>query len=168
MFLRGVSYSAEAYELAPQSISWGRWLSTGLRNVAVKQASFGERDTALRSYQKYVAVRRKLAFENPAVPSLKGELHQAHMDLASYQRELNLTAEADRSLKAAQDVLENIPAIHRPRCSTWQSSMAPYHCRRRVQLSPPAQTKSSVDDTRIWRWRRLPRRSRTVTATSTR
>ena len=108
MFQRGVSYSAEAYELAPQSITWGRWLSIGLKNVATKKASFGERDDALQSYQQYVDVRRKLAFENPAVPSLKGELHQAFMDLASYQRELNLTVEADRSFKAAQEVLENI------------------------------------------------------------
>ncbi|MCS7469981.1 protein kinase [Stieleria sp. ICT_E10.1] len=108
MFQRGVSYAAEAYELAPQSITWGRWLSIGLKNVAIKQALFSEQDNALQSYQQYVDVCRKLAFENPAVPSLKGELHQALMDLANYQRELNLTVAADRSFKAAQEVLENI------------------------------------------------------------
>ena len=81
----------------------------GLRNVAYKQRSFGEQDAAIKSFERAVAVRRKLAFENPAVPTLKGELHKAWVDLGNYQRELGRAQQANRSFRAARDVLENIP-----------------------------------------------------------
>ena len=109
LFERGNQYIAEAYGKSPQTILWGRWLCIGLRNVANLQKSFGEQDAALKSFQRAVDVRRRLAFENPAVPSLKGELHKAWVDLGKYQRDLKLAQQANRSYRAARDVLENIP-----------------------------------------------------------
>jgi serine/threonine protein kinase/tetratricopeptide (TPR) repeat protein/Flp pilus assembly protein TadD len=109
MFERGVGCSAEAYRHAPQTILWGRWLANGLRNVAITQAEFGNDPEALDSYQRLVAVRRKLAFENPFVPSLKGDLYKAYRELGNCERRLGDTAAAERSLRAARDVLENIP-----------------------------------------------------------
>jgi tetratricopeptide (TPR) repeat protein/serine/threonine protein kinase len=109
MFERAVEYSARAYEMAPHNISWGRWLGLGLGNVAGKQASLGFSEAALRSYQRRVDVRQKLVFENPAVASLRGELCQAHLDLAKHERQLGHTVEANRSLRDARLVLLNIP-----------------------------------------------------------
>ncbi len=109
MFQRGVSYKAEAYRNAPQTILWGRWLGIGLRNVAVKQAAFGNQQEALQSFRRLVEIRRKLAFENPAVPSLKGDLYKAYLDLGNYQKQLGDTVAANRSLRAAQEILENTP-----------------------------------------------------------
>ena len=109
MFERAVGYSAEAYSKSPQTIMWGRWLCIGLRNVANKQKAFGDQEAALTSFERAVAVRRKLAFENPAVPSLKGELHKAWIDLGNYQRALGRAPQANRSFRAAREVLENVP-----------------------------------------------------------
>ena len=168
MFQRGVSYSAEAYELAPQSITWGRWLSIGLKNVAIKQALFGEQDNALQSYQRYVAVCRKLAFENPAVPSLKGELHQAFTDLASYQRELKLTVEltVDQGREGSvgehrsNDARRNVRSGNR----LWRTVTPDGRFSRIVGK----RIKPNVNGMLIWRWRRSPRQSKMASVTSTR
>ena len=109
MFERGVRYAAEAYGKAPQSVMWGRWLCIGLRNVASKYKQFGQHDDALQSFRRAVVIRRKLAFENPAIASLKAELHRAWVDLAKHQRTSGDEQAAVRSFRAAREVLENIP-----------------------------------------------------------
>ena len=110
MFERAVSYSAEAYDKSPQTILWGRWLCIGLHNIAAKRAYFGDQAEALLAYQRAVAVYRKLAFDNPAVPSLKGKLYKAWIDLGSYQQDLGKSSDAARSFRAAEHVLANIDA----------------------------------------------------------
>ena len=75
------------------------------------QDRFGNRQEALRSYRRAIDVRRKLAFENPAVPSLKGDLYKAYLDLGYYQKHLGDATAANRSLRAAKEVLENIPRV---------------------------------------------------------
>jgi len=109
MFQKAVDYSAEAYAKEPQTLRWGRWLCIGLRNVAFAQQSFGEYEKALESLQEAVIIRRRLAFENPRVPSLKAELWKAHMDLGNHQRKLGRNDDATRSFRAAEQVLVNIP-----------------------------------------------------------
>ncbi len=109
MFERGVAYAAQAYEKAPHSILWGRWLCIGLDNLARKQSALERKGDALASYKRLVVVSRKLAFENPAVTSLRGELYNAHLLLGRYQRQLGNTVEASRSFRDARDVLEHIP-----------------------------------------------------------
>ena len=39
MYEKSVAYQAQAYERAPHSILWGRWLCTGLRNLALTQSA---------------------------------------------------------------------------------------------------------------------------------
>ncbi|MBW3539799.1 MAG: protein kinase, partial [Planctomycetes bacterium] len=109
MYERGVEYSAQAYEREPHSMTWGRWLCIGLRNVAGTHAASGQQQEALASYQRLVAVSRKRAFENPAVTSLRADLYESHLLLAQFQRQLGNTDEAARSFRDARDVLENIP-----------------------------------------------------------
>jgi serine/threonine protein kinase/tetratricopeptide (TPR) repeat protein len=110
LFKLGVSYHRQAYNRSPQTILWGRWLCISLRNVASYQPYFGERDKALESYERVVEIRRKLAFDNPRVPSLKAELHRALMDLGNYQRKLDRIEEANRSFEEAKGILE---IVHR-------------------------------------------------------
>ncbi|MCU0962047.1 MAG: tetratricopeptide repeat protein, partial [Pirellulaceae bacterium] len=109
MYQRAVQYMQQAYDRAPHSLLWGRWLYINLRNVAAVQAELGQQQEALTSYQRYVAVTRKRVFENPAITSLRGELCQAHLRLARYQRQLGNASEANRSFREARELLENIP-----------------------------------------------------------
>ncbi|MBS0266699.1 MAG: protein kinase, partial [Planctomycetes bacterium] len=109
MFERGVEYSVQAYEKAPHSILWGRWLCNGLRNLAQTHAALDHNRDALAAYQRLVVVSRKLVFENPAVTSLRGELCKAHLVLARHQRQMGDSAEALRTFRDARDVLEHIP-----------------------------------------------------------
>ena len=109
MFQHALTFKAQAYQTAPEKILWGRWLCIGLRNVARTQAGFSQQEEALRSYEQAAAIRQQLAFDNPAVPSLKSDLYKAWLDLGNYQRELGKKTAADRSFRAARRVLENIP-----------------------------------------------------------
>ena len=110
MYQRSVGYAAEAHEKAPHNIQWGRWLCVGVRNVALLQKKSGSgADETLQSFERLVALRRKLAFENPAVPSLKAELYKAWIELGAYQRSIPKNADANRSFRAAEDVVVNIP-----------------------------------------------------------
>jgi len=109
MFERGAEYVQQAYELEPHSIAWGRWLCNQLGNLAELQSGIGREQEALASYQRLVAVSRKLAFENPAVTSLRGDQYRALLFLARYQQQLGDTGEAARLFREAREVLENIP-----------------------------------------------------------
>jgi hypothetical protein len=73
------------------------------------QVRFGNQQEALRSYRRAIEVRRKLAFEKPAVPFLKGHRYKAYLDLGNYQRRSGHSEEANRSFRATQEMLENIP-----------------------------------------------------------
>jgi serine/threonine protein kinase/tetratricopeptide (TPR) repeat protein len=109
LYERAVEYTAQAYERAPHSLLWGRWLCIQIGNVARVWSKLGRKQEALATYQRLVAVSRKRAFENPAVTSLRGALSHAHLSLARYQQELGNTGEAAHSFREAREVLENIP-----------------------------------------------------------
>lgn len=109
MFERAVEYTARAYERAPHSIQWGRWLCTQLQNVASNQAALDKQDEALRSYQRLVTVSRKRAFENPVIGSLRADLYRAYLALGNYQKRLGDAAEGSRSFRLAREVLEQTP-----------------------------------------------------------
>ncbi len=106
---RAVDYFDKAYSKAPQTILFGRRLCLGLNNMAERQERLGQQEAALRSFQRVVTTRRKLAFENPAVASLKAELYRSWHNLAKSQRAAGESQNANRSLRAAREVLENIP-----------------------------------------------------------
>jgi serine/threonine protein kinase/WD40 repeat protein/Flp pilus assembly protein TadD len=109
MFERAAEYTAQAYERAPHSILWGRWLCTQLQNVASNQAALGKQDESLHTYQRLVTVSRKRAFENPAIGSLRADLCRAYLALGNYQKRLGDAAEGSRSFRLARDVLEQTP-----------------------------------------------------------
>jgi serine/threonine protein kinase len=109
MYQQALTFKADAFQKAPERILWGRWVCIGLRNVAFKQSSFGQQDEALKSFEQAAAIRSQLAYDNPAVPSLKGELYKAWLDVGNYQRELGKKSAANRSFRLARQVLENIP-----------------------------------------------------------
>jgi serine/threonine protein kinase/WD40 repeat protein/Flp pilus assembly protein TadD len=109
MFERSVEYSAQAYERAPHSILWGRWLCNGLLNVASSQAALDRQEAAQRSYERLVGVSRKRAFENPALGSLRADLYRAHLHLGKHHQRLANAADASRCFRLAREVLEQTP-----------------------------------------------------------
>src|SRR5688572_24654177 len=109
MFERAVDYSAQAYERAPHSILWGKWLCTGLSNVASNQAALDKQEDALRTYERLVAVSRKRAFENPAIAAPRGDLYRAYLFLGKHQKQTGDPAGGSRNFRLAREVLEQIP-----------------------------------------------------------
>lgn len=96
---------------APQTIKWGRRLCSGLRGVAYKQHKFGNRDEALQSRQRLVAVGRKLVFENPAVALLKAELYRDLMTLGANQRDHEQLACKDQRIVDAEKLDGGVWAV---------------------------------------------------------
>jgi eukaryotic-like serine/threonine-protein kinase len=109
MFERAAGYATRAYELAPHSILWSRWLCIQVRNAGIAQAKLGRQEDALASYERVVSVSRKRVFENPAIGELRADLYRAYLGLGSYQREVGDTAGSSRNFRLAREVLEQIP-----------------------------------------------------------
>lgn len=73
------------------------------------QDRVGSHEAALKSLNQLVVIRRTLAFENPAVTSLKSDLSRAHLELGrQHQRMGNLQA-ANLSFRRARELIELLP-----------------------------------------------------------
>jgi serine/threonine protein kinase len=104
-----VNYGAEAYLKSPQRMDSGRFLQDGLRYLAASQRRLEMHAEGVTTLQRRVDVCRKLAFDNPAVASLKADLCQSWVELAQQQRLTSDPEAANRSFRAAREVMENLP-----------------------------------------------------------
>jgi serine/threonine protein kinase/tetratricopeptide (TPR) repeat protein len=109
IYEQAATYAAQAYEKAPHSIRFGNGLVMVLRNIATTQSLLGMQSEALDSYRSVTEVCRKMAYENPAVAGLKGELCQALRDVGRYECRLGNESEAILAYQEAKEILKNIP-----------------------------------------------------------
>lgn len=73
MFRQAAHHSEAAVQRAPHVILFTQTLSTAQKNMAVTERRLGRAAEALRSGQAALQVRRKVAADNPALPSLQAD-----------------------------------------------------------------------------------------------
>lgn len=110
MFRRAAEYGEIAFAEAPQVLANGRLLAISQNNIASIERQLGREKEALAAYGRAVAVWRKMARDNPAVPYLHSSLFGFYRMLAHYQRELKQTEQAERTLRLAREVIERLPS----------------------------------------------------------
>jgi tetratricopeptide (TPR) repeat protein len=129
MYRRAAEHGEVAFARAPQVILNGRYLAIQQGNIADVERQLGHPDEALAAYRRVVEVWRKLARDNPAVPYLHSSLFGAYRVLAEYQRELKQTDQAERTMRLARAMIDQLPgdsrddlfklACFRALCSTY-------------------------------------------------
>ncbi len=110
MYRRAAERAEAAYIQAPQVIMNGRFLSIQLGNVAETERQLGHVNEALAALRRVAEIWRKLAQDNPAVPSLHSNLLAAYRNLAIYQRELKQIEQSERTLRLAREVIDRLPS----------------------------------------------------------
>ena len=110
MYRRAAERAQAAFAQAPQVIINGRFLTIQLHNVAYLERQLGHPSEALAAFQRVAEIWRKLARDNPAIPSLNSNLWVAYRNLAVYQRELKQIQEFERTMRLARGVIERLPS----------------------------------------------------------
>ena len=108
-YRRAWEHGQFALDRVPQNVAYGRLVGTAQRNIANCESRLGSQEPALVSYQRAIAVWRKLAQDNPAVPDLHANLLATYRSLAAYQRDLGLREEFARTMRDSRQVLERFP-----------------------------------------------------------
>ncbi len=133
IFRRAADHGRIAFARAPHVVKYGRFLSAFQRNAMVLQSSLGHFQEARASIGEALAVSRRLAWENPALPGLRSELAQDYRSLGDLLREHGRIAEAVRNYRASWVVAA--PSAGRTRTTglPWRacSASAPAGGRRR-------------------------------------
>jgi tetratricopeptide (TPR) repeat protein len=109
MYRRAAEHGEAAFARAPQVVENGRVLTIELANIAFNERLLGHANEALAAYRRVVEVTQKLARDNPAIPSLHGDLFLAYWNLAQYQRELKQTEPYQRTMRLARETIERLP-----------------------------------------------------------
>jgi|GEM_PF-860572 len=110
MYRRAVEHDEIAFAQAPQDLTNGRSLTMGLNNIAGIERQLGHAKEALAAYGRAVEIWRRMARDNPAVPSLHSGLFNAYRHLWYYQRWLQQNEQAERTMKLAREVCERLPS----------------------------------------------------------
>jgi serine/threonine-protein kinase len=110
MYRRAAERAEAAFAQSPQMIINGRFLTIQLNNVASIERQLGHAPEALEAFRRTAEIWRKLANENPAVPSLHSNLWGAYRNLAIYQQELKQIEEARNTLRLARGVIDRLPS----------------------------------------------------------
>jgi tetratricopeptide (TPR) repeat protein len=105
----GVLRAEEAFSRNPQTLEYGRLLAAGYGQLADLHRALNQAEAALPWYEKAVELWKQLAEDNPSVPSLHGALYAGYRRLAACQRGLGREKEADEALRAAGDLLDQMP-----------------------------------------------------------
>jgi serine/threonine protein kinase/tetratricopeptide (TPR) repeat protein len=131
MYHRAAEHAEAAFAQAPQVIQNGLLFTLALSNIAWMERQLGHDKEALAAYQREIGVGRKLARDNPAVPSLHSGLVRIYRNLAYYQWELKQTEQYERTLRLAREAIDRLPsdgasalfvlACVRAECSTFLS-----------------------------------------------
>jgi serine/threonine protein kinase/tetratricopeptide (TPR) repeat protein len=109
MYLQANQYGLAAYARMPHAIDFGTGLGIGYSNAAWAYWRLGQKEAALREFQKAADHLKVFSQNNPAVPTVQSHFVQALRDLAMMQRTLGRTEDAARSLRLARGVVERFP-----------------------------------------------------------
>ncbi len=107
---RAAAHAETAFARAPQMIENGNFLSSCQMWIGFLEGHFGHHKETLTALQRSLEVSRKLARDNPAIPSLQSKLFQSYSYLAWYQRDRNQTEQAERNMRLAREVGERLPS----------------------------------------------------------
>jgi serine/threonine protein kinase/tetratricopeptide (TPR) repeat protein len=109
LYRRALEHGQFAHDRAPLNLAYGRLVGTAQANIASCEGKLGSSREAVDSYQRAIAVWKKLAFDNPAVPDLYANLVANYRRLAFYQRDVGRAEEWTATMRLAQQVLERFP-----------------------------------------------------------
>jgi tetratricopeptide (TPR) repeat protein len=109
IFRRAARHNRIAHDKAPQVVRYGRLLTVALRNVAVYEHQLGHEEAALRAVRESLAVSKRLARENPAIPSLRQELIQDYSNVGNLLREQGHPVDAVRTYRESRERAETLP-----------------------------------------------------------
>jgi tetratricopeptide (TPR) repeat protein/serine/threonine protein kinase len=109
MYRRAVAHTETAFAQAPQEIRNGYDVANSQGYIAITERQLGHVEEATAAYQRSIEVSRRLARDNPALPSSHSFLYWAYRSLADYQRELKQTEQADKNMRLAHEAIERMP-----------------------------------------------------------
>jgi tetratricopeptide (TPR) repeat protein len=151
VFLRAIEHHERAMQRAPSDWHNDRGAAITIDNIAHIQHDLGDRDDGVRWLQKGVALWRRVAGENPAVPELHSRLVGAYRTLSRWQNELAQTADAARSQRLALETIERLPAegpeaLFNLACvRAGCAALAPFDASARVNTPGPVDGRSDAD-----------------------
>jgi serine/threonine protein kinase/predicted Zn-dependent protease len=111
LYRRSVEHGRIAFKKEPRSHDHGLGLAIELANVASTESQLGQYQEAARDFQEAIDLLKRLAAENPAVPSFPSYLSRYYLSLSSVQRTLGRADDAARSIRLGREVVERLPKV---------------------------------------------------------
>ncbi|MFL5242673.1 MAG: protein kinase domain-containing protein [Gemmataceae bacterium] len=109
MYLRAVEHAEAAYKRPHPGTIYGRFLAISSRNVGYMYDKLGEKGRSVEWFEKALVIWKRLAGENPAVPSFQSSLLSDYMNLGRVYRDIGKEEEAARTNRLVRAIVERLP-----------------------------------------------------------